>query len=433
MPYPEKKTAQYGSQWQALQLFNLYRFALAIGFLAVNQFRLEINFFGVMNELLYVKISTLYLISSILFLLLSCCLKYQYLWQANASILMDVIALILVMHACGGINSGVGILLIIIVAAHSILVPGKFSLLSAALATIGLSIEYGYSYLTQYTDMNMYSHVGLLGLGIVVTAFVTNMLSIQARKSQKMIESQAVQLVNAQQLNAHISSAIHARELVGNITSNIAHELRNPLGAASHAAQLLAESHFLSKEDQNLVHMIKHHCERMNSVIHNVLSLSGKKLAKVQKISLIPWLEKFINELSIPEFSHPTVTLQYDARTIYIQTDPSQLTQILINLCENGLRYNYQKNGQSNITLRVHGDIHSRATHIDIIDQGIGIDPTLAEYIFEPFFTTEKTGSGLGLTIARELSQMNGIHLGYSSKMEEGSQFRITIPYGEIP
>ncbi len=521
------KTSSY--HWQALRLFNLYRIILSLGFLAVILFDVDISLLGVFNDALYQKISLSYCLLSLLILLISVSTKKYYAWQANTPIFIDIIAIVMLMHASGGLITGIGILLIVIVAAHSLLVPGKLSLLSAATAVIALLLEQSYTVIVQNNPISVYTQVGLLGIGIFATSIFTNLLSLRARKSQIIVESQAQMLATSQQLNAYIVSAMHAGVLVldnhlhirlmnqaakkllglthdfpltnidslpalfkdcliawqrqgkqftaqeiapngpqvrltfhplgkplpvgtlifiynateeareaqnlklaslGHLTANIAHELRNPLGAASHAAQLVAESQHLSEDDAHLVKMIKDSCDRMNVVIQNVMSLSGRKPSKTQEIKLIPWLEQFIKEQVFPQFPRPQVTLEYDKDNITIFADPSQLTQILIILCENGLRYSLRKTGFASLKLRIKAPDNTEAIYIDIIDKGEGIPENAVRHIFEPFFTTENTGSGLGLYIAKELSEMNGARLTYMPVVE-GCQFRITVPNQE--
>ncbi|MBS0287755.1 MAG: hypothetical protein JSR17_10695 [Proteobacteria bacterium] len=521
------QTSNY--QWQALRLFNLYRVILALGFCALFVFDIDISFLGVFETSLYEKSTLTYLLLSVFFLLLSLRNQKYYAWQANGPIFIDIISIVVIMHASGGMITGIGILLIVIVAAHSLLVPGKLSFFSAALATLSLLVEQSYTVLILNNPINVYSQVGFLGVVIFATSFVTNLLAQRARKTQIIVESQAQLLATSQQLNAYIVSAMHAGVLVldekyhirlinlaakkllgidhdkiltdikdlptlfseyvknylqqgktyppaqmyvngpevrlnfhllgqhqssigtlifiynvqeetrqaqdlklaslGHLTANIAHELRNPLGAASHAAQLLAESQNLTEDDFHLVRMIKDSCDRMNVVIQNVLSLSGRKASKIQRINLIPWLKQFIKELVIPHIPHPIVTLDYSNEDITIQADPSQLTQILIILCENGLRYSLRKTQKATITLRVNTKAND-GVYLDIIDQGEGVSENVAKHIFEPFFTTEQTGSGLGLYIAKELSEMNGARLSHQPIID-GYQFRLTIPNQE--
>lgn len=518
------------AHWQALRLFNLYRLILSLSFLTIYSINIKTNFFNITDLKLYEEICLIYLGLNIIFLLISIAYKRHYQLQANIPIYTDLIAILIIMHLSGGILSGLGILFIIIIAAHGLLVPGKFSYLSAAFATIGLILEQTYSVFNFESASSLFTQVGLLGIVIFATALVTSLLGQRAIQSQQIVANQRSQLALIQQLNAHVISAMHAGVMVldnqekvrlvnaaakmllgigtnqrlntlsdlpsffqeaffnwtqksnkalpkeislmdpdirlsfhplgtplstgtlifiyntqeenrhaqnlkisslGHLTANIAHELRNPLGAASHATQLLAESTQLSPEDIHLINLIQQACDRMNKVIQNVLSLSGRKPSKIETIDLIPWLEQFINELIIADIPNPKITLVYERKDISIIFDPTQLTQILINLCENGLRYSMRKNNEPTLILRVTTAADANEVNIHVVDQGEGIPPEVANHIFEPFFTTEKSGSGLGLYIARELTQMNGAKLDLTPH-PDGGQFRISIPQGEL-
>jgi two-component system sensor histidine kinase PilS (NtrC family) len=168
----------------------------------------------------------------------------------------------------------------------------------------------------------------------------------------------------------------------------------------------------------------------MNVVIKNVLSLSTRQATKLQTITLIPWMRQFIHNLCFGDERQPQITLESNEaeheHLIEIEVDTSQLTQILINLCENGLRYSLANTQKATLNIKISAVSHKSWIYIDIQDDGPGILNENREYIFEPFFTTEKTGSGLGLYIARELSQMNGAKLEYVPS-QQGCQFRLTL------
>src|SRR5690606_9467195 len=84
---------------------------------------------------------------------------------------------------------------------------------------------------------------------------------------------------------------------LGRLTASIAHEVRNPLGAISHASQLLGESLRITSEDQRLLSIINTHTDRVNSIIHNILELSRKPQQASERLDLKDWLEQFIANL----------------------------------------------------------------------------------------------------------------------------------------
>ncbi|PCJ15363.1 MAG: PAS domain-containing sensor histidine kinase [Gammaproteobacteria bacterium] len=215
---------------------------------------------------------------------------------------------------------------------------------------------------------------------------------------------------------------------LGTLTAGIAHEIRNPLGAISHAAQLLEESPDLIEADIRLAEIIQHHSVRMNEIIENVLRLSRRSPSQFSLYNLQEWLEKFLLDFAETQEFEIDVRLKVFPQSAKIRVDSSQLTQVLTNLCQNGLRYSKQKTGQS--ILYLYGQVTEEGLPVlDIVDQGKGITLEQAEHIFEPFYTTEASGTGLGLYIARELCEANQARLDALPAEEGGCCMRITFAH----
>ena len=215
---------------------------------------------------------------------------------------------------------------------------------------------------------------------------------------------------------------------LGTLTAGIAHEIRNPLGAISHAAQLLEESPDLIEADIRLAEIIQHHSVRMNKIIENVLRLSRRSPSQFCIYNLQEWLENFLSGFAETQGTEIDVSLKVFPRSTKIRVDSSQLTQVLTNLCQNGLRYSIQNTTQS--TLYLYGQVSEEGLPIlDIVDQGKGISTEQAEHIFEPFYTTEASGTGLGLYIARELCEANQARLDALPTEEGGCCMRITFAH----
>lgn len=215
---------------------------------------------------------------------------------------------------------------------------------------------------------------------------------------------------------------------LGGLTASIAHEIRNPLGAISHAAQLLLESPDLNKGDLRLAEIIQQHCQRMNKVIENVLQLSRRKPAEPDLLNIVDWLEQFVEEFRATQSTPTRINLQCERDDLTFRIDPNQIHQVLSNLMINGLRYSEKQTGERDITLAVGLSMQTEQPYIDIIDKGPGIGEEHIEKIFEPFYTTDKTGTGLGLYIARELCEANRARLDYVP-MSNGACFRITFSH----
>lgn len=219
-------------------------------------------------------------------------------------------------------------------------------------------------------------------------------------------------------------------ESLGRLTASIAHEIRNPLGAISHAAELLQESTTLTTDDRRFSRIITTQSTRVNQVIQNVLNLSRKQDAKPRQLDLISHTRDFINLYGEQAGGRPDdIRFDSTAPHIAITFDPSQLDQVLTNLFDNGLRYSYQHTGRRTLQVIASSDAGSGLPMLDIIDQGVGIPPDKLPKIFEPFYTSEGQGTGLGLYLAREICEAHQTQLIYRGSSGTPSCFRLVFAH----
>lgn len=211
---------------------------------------------------------------------------------------------------------------------------------------------------------------------------------------------------------------------LGRLTASIAHEIRNPLGAISHAADLLAEAPDINDADRRLTVIIKNHTQRINTIIEDVLNLGRRDQSHGKLFKLAPWLEEFRVEF-LRGAGEPIDAISWHSEEPGLELffDPNHLRQILNNLCQNGLRHAATA-ANPRVEL-VAGSLNEEWGYLDIIDHGPGIPEQARRHIFEPFFTTESSGTGLGLYIARELAACNQAQLRYEQDEDTGSRFRI--------
>ena len=215
---------------------------------------------------------------------------------------------------------------------------------------------------------------------------------------------------------------------LGQLTANIAHEIRNPLGAISHSAQLLSESNNLDDIDTRMVQIIQSNSKRMNITIENVLNLSRKKKPKREIIQLKAWLRRFLEDfISQSSLQKKQVKVFISPADCTIKFDPAHLHQIMWNLCRNAIKH--AMDDPAKLRLEIHGGIpnHSRDIMLNICDNGKGISKQDRLRLFEPFYTTSESGTGLGLFMSRELAMNNSGNLEYVETASRGSCFRITF------
>ena len=519
--------AEPAHTWKPLGLLNLYRLALAGFFLILVAGEGLPKPLGTSEPQFFVQLVVSYLIFAIGIALALLGRWPSFRIQLYSQVALDIIFIILLMHASGGVTSGVGMLLVVVVAAGSILTAGRTALLFAAIATLATLAEQVYAQLSATAQPGGYTHAGLLGATFFATAVLANLLAKRTLESEALAQQRGEDLAHMAQLTDYIiqrmqtgiivldtadetrlmnESAWHllgtaqklkrqslaqiSPELIrqlrnwrdnplyepttfrptntaadvlprfarlgrgessgtlifledtsgiaqqaqhlklaslGRLTASIAHEIRNPLAAISHAGQLLGESATLDQGETRLTQIIREQSLRMNKIVENMLQLSRRERSHLADFPLKPWLEEFVVEFTRSQnIEMAEVGVEHGTHNIIVRMDPSQLHQVLWNLCENGLRY---AGPGEPVKLRLRDGIllESRAPFLDIIDSGPGISPEVVQHIFEPFFTTEQSGTGLGLYIARELCECNQARLSYIAMPTGGSCFRITF------
>ncbi|MCR8923593.1 ATP-binding protein [Dasania sp. GY-MA-18] len=505
-----------------LKVYSVYRLILAAGLLFSFYFFDENRIVGNIKPTLFIYAGYSYLIIN----MLSCGfilprLKPLGKQRLFLTFFVDIVAILLIVDSTGGVKSGLGILLVVIIAASSIVITGQIATLLAAIASIFLLADTFRLIAQNYLTQSSIFPSGVLGLVLFATSFFIQSLSQRMRKSQLEAEQSAAQAQRQERLNqlivqrmqtgiivtdnsgrittsnqaakallnnsnsdilppvlfqqlsqwlsspsirhqpfktsesgpevqANFSGLDNEKETLiflednrqitqraqdiklaslGRLTASIAHEIRNPLGAISHAAQLLKESTHLADADLRLSGIIQNHCQRMNQVIENILQLSRRKAPSIETINLNEWLEQFIIDFTQ---HHPDAVIRLLSLhpNCLATVDESQLQQVLSNLMENGIRYSKKKTGQGSLQLIVNIDDNKKLPYLDIVDDGEGISSEQQSHLFEPFFTTESSGTGLGLFIAREMCEANQIRLDYLINNGK-STFRLSFSHHE--
>ncbi|NOZ36931.1 MAG: ATPase [Gammaproteobacteria bacterium] len=516
--------------WRPLGFLNKYR-------LLISAFFTLIFIFGLQFYPLASHDPNLFFYTSLLYLLFACVFVFLLRWQwpgfhtqIYLHVSVDILATVVLMHASGGISSGLGTLLIIVIAGGSILVSGqRQALFLASIASLLILAEVANDRVAEMMLGNSYTQAGILGLTLFITAIVAHAFARRIRESEALAVRRGVDLANMAELTEHIiqrmqtgivvidnnevvrlmnESAWHmfgmpsiahdpvlkkisspladifhhwqqqpeakvqgfapsteyhhivprfarigqdknsgvlifledasavaqrAQQLqlasLGRLTASIAHEIRNPLGAISHAGQLLAESPNLDKHDQRLTRIINDQSQRMNTIIENIMQLGRRRdRSRSEVFNLNDFLQRFIHDFMVVHAAErDQVKVEVNPDDIEIRFDATHLQQILTNLCENGLRHSQDFQGRPRVELRG-GMVHDRQRpFLDVIDHGSGIPEDVAEHIFEPFYTTSNTGSGLGLYISRELAECNQANVKYMPVATGGSCFRISF------
>jgi signal transduction histidine kinase len=221
-------------------------------------------------------------------------------------------------------------------------------------------------------------------------------------------------------------------KMLGQLTSGVAHEVRNPLNAIN----VLIEALFVDLKNTAVLDSYKTHLtsqvKRLTNLMEDLLSLGRPLQRENMTVTTIGCLVKEI----ISSYAHglvPTnnpveLTMIDKAEEAQIRCDVLRLQQVIINLIENA-----QQHSCSSVPIRVVIEIVEKHTiRIRVVDSGEGIPEKNLPNIFEPFFTTRKYGTGLGLSIVRHIVQShNGKIEIYNNKEQVGTTAEIRLPLTE--
>ena len=519
-------------QARAIRIINVFRFFLSLIFVVFYAFADKLNLSdGSDNPSLFLSLAIAYALFSISLLVITRLKSSAVIFFHPLQIVIDILFIILMMYAAGGIQSGLGLLLIVTIVTASLVSNGRLALFYAAVATIGLLLEQSYRIVGWSLPISSYTQSVMLSLSCFATAWLAYSLAKRILLSETLASSRGVDLENLAQVNALITQQMqdgvlvvdenlnirhynsqakqllaleensgtdlglreHAptianllmywtdgndehknliipvsnRELnlriepinqenrklgavifiqdwskiqsaaqqaklaaLGRLTANIAHEIRNPLSAISHANQLLQEEENLSKGNARLLEIIEDNIQRINQIVKDVLELNRRDRTHQEKIALNQFIVDFHTQFcAIEKIPAAYFTLELCPTQDKITFDRRHLTQILWNLCKNGWEHSRKEIGSLHLNCtRILKSTSTSKTglHIEVTDDGAGIAEQDRSKLFEPFYTTKTTGNGLGLYISRELAEANNALL-YFQPLDLGSAFILEL------
>lgn len=528
----DERTAQYPDQIHNVSVvYNIYRIVLPL-ILLVSSLGPSPAPLGILDPRFFIQVCTGYAIFgvSIVFLtpIITRILKSSHL--LTGSLIIDIFTITLLTYSSGGMISGLGLLLLVTIAAGGILIRGRVSTFLAAVAALSLIYSELYLALSLDNSANQFVQTGILGAILFATSLYIQALTNRIYKAAVLADKQASDIIDLEKLNNEIIQRMRTgivvvnaehqivsmnssarsilipilalydaqeghphklpdalceqlelwkvnlkrqpqpisipnstrqvqlnfaflnpdsdsdvliflednRQIVqrvrqmklaslGKLTASIAHEVRNPLGAISHASQLLKESATITDDDKRMLEIILDHCNRVNLIIEDVLDASRHDNTTADFINLDSWLLEFIENYKATHELCDEIELDISTPEIKVHVIKIQLEQVLNNLFDNGLRYSHKNTGRA--TLLVQAGIESKdgdkQPYLHIIDEGAGISENDEGRLFEPFHTTESSGTGLGLYISKELCEANQSQLVYGRTESGKSSFSI--------
>jgi len=220
---------------------------------------------------------------------------------------------------------------------------------------------------------------------------------------------------------------------IGNMTSGLAHEIKNPLSTVCLNAQLLVEDieHLDAPEDEKnritkRLGSLSREVERLRGILDDFLQFAGRiKLHKEETdlCEVLRELEDFYHPQCDSE--HIVMRMQLPDHPIMANVDAALLKQALLNLLINA-SHAMQGKEQKELMVRLEHDANEARIHI--IDTGDGIEEERIDEIFHPYVSSKPGGTGLGLPTTMRIAQEHGGHITVNSAVGQGSDFIVGVP-----
>lgn len=234
-----------------------------------------------------------------------------------------------------------------------------------------------------------------------------------------------------QTLNRMLKSLEEAFSRERRFTSDASHELRTPLAVVTVYAENLMQFSSPSDAQREGLSVILKECGRMNRLIAQMLSLARAQMGRLpfhpEELS-VRMVADGIAEALNDKLRERNITFFCDVdEQLCVTADQSLFTQMLLNLVENAVKY-----GRDNGHVWVSARRLSKGVQVSVRDDGIGISEADIPHVFERFYRVDavrdRSGTGLGLALCREIAALHGGSLHVTSQLGEGSEFILDLP-----
>ncbi len=508
------------AHWKSLRYFNIYRLAVAsLLFFSALLYPSAFPVLTAQHGLQHLLLAGVYLLSTALSVFLAYRHRQHSSMQLTASVLVDVLVMTVLIHAGGGLDSGLGSLLLVTLAGAGLVGQGRLVLFYAAMATLSVLFEQSVRAVQNDFDAAGFFHAGVFSSGFFAVAISARLLARRVIANEALARQRGVDLNNQMVISQRVieemqdgvlvlrrdgrvrQSNPRARQLLdangsvevvldacspelaqgfaawcqdpgnhsvlvhvpangmqlsarfvatestesdvlvflenmsrlreqaqqlklaalGRLTANVAHEIRNPLSAISHAGELLREER-RGELHERLLRIVLDNSRRLERIVSDVLQLGRRDRVYREQIELRQVLPSFVEQYLAKEHLPADLVHLELSGLATLCFDRSHFDQVLWNLLSNALRHSQRRCGS--VRLLVRDASTEGQVEVHVIDDGEGVGEDCREQIFEPFFTTHHSGTGLGLYIARELSDANGAQLDLQ-RPGPGADFRL--------
>jgi two-component system sensor histidine kinase HydH len=262
----------------------------------------------------------------------------------------------------------------------------------------------------------------IFGLSILIMGLIFVALILIVRKAERIIEVRAREQM---ELEYQLNQAERLAAL-GQMCAGVSHEIRNPLGIIRSTAELMGGMADSSDAQKKLSGVIIQESSRLNNIVTEFLDFASPLKPNFQDCYLEEVLDKNMQFLE-PELDKKKIAVHHnlDGRSLKLRADPQLLYRSFLNIFINAVQ-SIENGG----TITVNVEEKRNRYIMEIEDTGCGISRENLSKIFNPFFSTKETGTGLGVSIVRNIIEGHGGTIRIDSEEGTGTKVKIELPKG---
>lgn len=298
----------------------------------------------------------------------------------------------------------------------------------AALALVEVTVDVSAlvteSAASRHSLLINYIAAGLLLYGIVL-------IVLFRRLPQPEVDAASSRVIN----DPETMQRLEKMAVISELSSAIAHEIKNPLAGISGAIQVLYESCDGEDPRKDIIGEILKQVDRLDKAVKELISFAHPSTPSMVTVPVRALVDRAVALVDprakkigialeiIDETSHDPA--EGSAAMGVVVADVEQLHQVFLNIMMNAL---HSMPGGGTLTITLRSNVKAGVAEVKFSDTGEGIDPEYMEKIFKPFYTTKNTGTGLGLALSKNIIESHGGRIGVQSSHALGTTFMIALP-----
>lgn len=228
------------------------------------------------------------------------------------------------------------------------------------------------------------------------------------------------------QLNAQQQALMRSEKLAvaGMMAARVAHDVRNPLSSIKMQTQLLQAQATPGSDDEAILEAVLRDVNQLDAVVRDLLETARPEAPAIEPVRLAGLIAATVESFRA-QLAHRRIalTLALDEAAGPVAVDPGRMRRALVNVLTNAAEAT-RAGGAIAITLREEAD----GQVLEVADDGVGIDPTIAGRVFDPFVSTKSDGVGLGLVNARAIVESHGGRISIEPRAPSGTLVTIRLP-----